>query len=252
MRHRRASWIGLVLALVWIAVGVIVGDDEEGEPARSAALFDGPQGSQIGWVLDPTGLEVLETRDGWKRVQLEGWIPISFHSIVRGKIKGAAGTPLLLLADDSEWQSAWESVEESYRTSVTPLAEETVRIKQKRDQALQRGSFTAATEKYDELDVEYKASRNQLRAAQLEALTVVVAELGPGAVTRGSVAPDGTFALYPPGPGVYHLFVPLAGAGKKQEGTCCWIDLTVEELDLWIDLNIKKGTSKVRTTKQGT
>ena len=31
-----------------------------------------------------------------------------------------------------------------------------------------------------------------------------------------------------------------------------WIDLTVEELDLWVDLNVKKGTSKVRTAKPGT
>lgn len=45
--------------------------------SREVVLFDGPRGGWLATVRADTAWEVLEERDGWRRVRLEGWIPVS-------------------------------------------------------------------------------------------------------------------------------------------------------------------------------
>lgn len=56
----------VVLLLPWLRVSRA--DSQE------IVLFDGPRGGWVATVRGDAALEVLEERDGWRRVRLEGWI----------------------------------------------------------------------------------------------------------------------------------------------------------------------------------
>jgi len=66
---KRAAWSAL-LALALLCVGVMAASRGEGE----ILLFDAPRGAWLGSLRDDASLTVLEERDGWRHVRVEGWI----------------------------------------------------------------------------------------------------------------------------------------------------------------------------------
>jgi len=58
------------LALVLVCVSLAAA----GRLAPELALFDAPKGAWLGALREDAPLVVLEERDGWRRVRLEGWI----------------------------------------------------------------------------------------------------------------------------------------------------------------------------------
>jgi len=58
------------LALVLVCVSLAAA----GRVAPELALFDAPKGAWLGALREDAPLVVLEERDGWRRVRLEGWI----------------------------------------------------------------------------------------------------------------------------------------------------------------------------------
>jgi hypothetical protein len=81
---RRAAWSAL-LALVLLCFMVAATSRGEGE----ILLFDAPKGAWLGTLRDDAPLTILEERDGWKHVRLEGWV------------KGAAVEPAAAGGDEA-------------------------------------------------------------------------------------------------------------------------------------------------------
>jgi hypothetical protein len=75
-----------LLALLAIGPG-LAGRDE-------VTLFDEPRGAWLGTVRAGARLEILEERDGWRRVRVEGWLPSPVGaSPVPGSASGAPASP---------------------------------------------------------------------------------------------------------------------------------------------------------------
>jgi hypothetical protein len=60
----------LALALFCVTVAAA------GRGAGEVVLFDAPKGAWLGALRDDASLVVLEEREGWRHVRLEGWIPV--------------------------------------------------------------------------------------------------------------------------------------------------------------------------------
>ena len=65
--RRPAMTALLALSLVCVALAAA------GHGALEIVLFDAPRGAWLGALRDDAPLVVLEERDGWRRVRLEGW-----------------------------------------------------------------------------------------------------------------------------------------------------------------------------------
>ncbi|HEU4403166.1 MAG TPA: hypothetical protein VFT43_13790 [Candidatus Polarisedimenticolia bacterium] len=63
---------GLLLSLGLI---VLRADAPSGAGSGDLTLFDAPRGSWVATVRGDAPLAVLEDRDGWRHVRLEGWVP---------------------------------------------------------------------------------------------------------------------------------------------------------------------------------
>ncbi len=66
----RRAVLPALLALVLLCVSVAAADHDAGE----IVLFDLPRGGWLGALRNDAPLVVLEERDGWRHVRLEGWI----------------------------------------------------------------------------------------------------------------------------------------------------------------------------------
>src|SRR3989442_7945074 len=64
MRHSNA-----LLALGLLGLGAVA----SGQGGADLVLFDAPRGTWLATVKDDAAVTVLEERDGWRRVRLEGW-----------------------------------------------------------------------------------------------------------------------------------------------------------------------------------
>jgi len=88
VRHAVAT-AGLALGLACAALSAA----ERG--AAEIVLFDAPRGAWLGSVRADAALVVLEERDGWKRVRLEGWVRGSAAT----DVPGPSGSASPVLAD---------------------------------------------------------------------------------------------------------------------------------------------------------
>lgn len=64
----------LLLSLLFAVVLLLPLLRESRAGGQELVLFDGPRGGWLATVRNGASLEVLEQRDGWSRVRLEGWI----------------------------------------------------------------------------------------------------------------------------------------------------------------------------------
>jgi hypothetical protein len=83
---RRAA-LPALLALALVCVTVAAAGRGE------IVLFDAPKGSWLGALSDEAPLVVLEERDGWRHVRLEGWIMDRSEAPAAGKKREAAPQP---------------------------------------------------------------------------------------------------------------------------------------------------------------
>lgn len=247
MRFRRLAPIALALGFLLLLL-ISSGPQNAAGTAtnRSMTLLDAPNGREVGWVHNPEALEVIERRDGWKRVRLEGWISESPGAAVRGHAASSQGTEVLLLRGSSS-QGSWGGHVEAARAEVGPLEAETERLKRERGQALRIDNFSEATERYDELNKEYQAEVTELQEVRRKLLSALTVELHSQALNSTALDSDGNFEFYPPGPGPYSIFVPMSEA---PEFPCCWKDVEVEAGDLWIELKPEEKAKKKKLRRK--
>jgi len=93
----------LVLALVCVTVAAV------GRGTGEIVLFDAPRGSWLGALREDAPLVVLEQRDGWRHVRLEGWImergaapATGVGQPSTGKERETSPRPTAAVTDDAE------------------------------------------------------------------------------------------------------------------------------------------------------
>lgn len=242
MRLRRT--FGLLPVLILVTLLVLADPiTPEGTAHGSSPIFAEPEGREIGWIVDREYVEILESREGWTRVRLEGWILETPRASIQGLIQGGRRAAVLLLPADGSWRAAFQEAEASYREEMDPLADELARLRSERDRALKLENFTEAAARYDALDSEYRSRREQFRKAQERALFRLMTALAPRVVARTLLEEDGAFRLHPPGPGDYRMFIAAPDdAGSPGR----WVELSMPEEDLWMELDLKRGKPRIK------
>jgi hypothetical protein len=163
----------LLAALCAYRLGTVVA----GTPDR--ILFDAPRGGWLATLREDAALSVVEERDGWRLVRLEGWmppqgmedragpagapdrVPIGAGAVVRGVLvpypEWAAGVEvsgrvLLLLSDLDVLDREHSGAGAGCRSRVAASRERADRLRAEADQALNStDNFREASGRYDRL-----------------------------------------------------------------------------------------------------
>jgi hypothetical protein len=89
---RMAQKIGMVLSLTGALAAIAAAAGAAGE-GGGLTLFDGPRGRWLAEVRPDASLEVLEERDGWRHVRIDGWVPSGRAGTAEAAAPAAAPKP---------------------------------------------------------------------------------------------------------------------------------------------------------------
>ena len=86
---RGKTMAALLLGVGATAVAVLAGAGG----GSGLQLFDAPRGAWLAEARTDAAIQVLEERDGWKRVRIEGWVPVDALAATAPRAPEAQGAP---------------------------------------------------------------------------------------------------------------------------------------------------------------
>ena len=246
----------LSLMLVPAMLGVpMVGSAEGPESTLSSAtdLMSEPGGAREAVLLPGASVRVIETRDGWSRVVLEGWVraeagapdsqPPSappklaipqdggisgaiFVTDAKGRTAVGAGIALRLMTDASAAASEISTIRGECDASGAAMKAEAAALKDRGDRAMKTiENPSKAFEAYDEAKRQRMEKVRQIKQHDDECAARVETVYDAHAALRALSDSEGRFALAHVPPGRYTLHASFEAGGTRHE----WdVDVTME------------------------
>jgi hypothetical protein len=247
-------------------------------------LFDAPRGSWLGTIRSDAAPVVLEERDGWRRVRVEGWIPgtgtgdaasppeggpapaagaVSGGAVIRGVLPSdggadpaGAGMIVFLVSEPEALDREHGKAGEECRGQVNDRRERVIALRGELDRALNSSSnFRVAAQRNDRLKAQVEAAERDLRERLGACRRRAVAMVLERAVRR--TAPDGSgrFEFNGVAPGRYRVIAvdPGGAAPVSWSFECSVAGSETKEIDprsdrspvdLYWDLHVTGGAGQ--------
>ena len=249
----------LVTSLALLLLTTSTGSTESpGSLATATDLMSQPDGARVAVLLPGAVPQVIETRDGWSRVTLEGWIraepglpdatppapaavtppapapAASSDGAIAGSVyvtdqKGRAsvgsGLALRLLADPASAASEIAAIAAECDVKRDALRAEAAALKDKGDRAMKTiENPSQAFEAYDEAKRQRSAKMREAKSWDDQCGSRQEAVFDAHAAQRALTSAEGKFSFDRVPPGRYTLHAALEAAGARHE----WdLDVTV-------------------------
>lgn len=194
-------------------------------------LLDAPRGVWLAAVRSDAAMTVIEERDGWRRVRIEGWVPatdagtsaepsprgaVAGGARVRGVLLPAGGAPsdsagsgliVLLLSDLEVLDREHAAAGEECRSQLKEVTDRIESLQGDLTRAFNSAdNFRQATERSDRLKAQI-AQAGKERAARLRACrSASDTIMERHAVQKGIADGSGTFDFAGVAPGRYRVF----------------------------------------------
>jgi len=220
-----------------------------------APMYDAVDGQRGGILLSGTPVRVLETRPGWFKISVEGWIrdegsvlgatppavaAVSSRARLSGQIfvTGEDGAThvgqhvtVRLLRDFGPSRDRIAQIRSGCDRRRQELGAEAARLKEEGGRAMRVIENPAeAFEKYDEAKRQREATLRQLESHDAQCAAEVESALNDAAVDRALSDSEGRYLFDAVEPGAYHLHASLEAAGVRTE----WI----------LELNLVPGEAR--------
>ncbi len=220
--------LGLVLSgMVFMAAASAL--SRPGAVTGDRILLDAPRGGWLAAVRGDAPLQVVEVRDGWRRVRVEGWVPVGDapassepapRSEGGGKVRGVllpsgegssssagAGLVVLLLSDLEGLDREHSATGEQCRTGLKELDERLASLQEDLTRSLNStDNFRQATERSDRLKSRI-AQTGQERSERLrDCRTSAETIFARHAAQKGISDSRGAFEFDGVAPGRYRVF----------------------------------------------
>jgi hypothetical protein len=240
------------LCLVVLAVGVVQRATGARASGADLALFDAPRGAWLASVRPDTPLVVLEERDGWRRVRVEGWIaipadrpggeaagqgspagtvrPVARGAVVQGVLlpttNERAASPgsglIVLLVSDLEALDAQHAGAGATCTShIAEIDARLERMRSDKESALQSSdNFREATARDDRLKAEI-SSLEAVRGKRVAECQRSAGEIFQQHAVRRAISDDaGRFEFRDVPPGRYRVVATEVGSARAWSLEC--------------------------------
>jgi len=246
-----------VVFLALLAGSLLVADGGSVILTETAEITTTPGAERFGVLLAGSPVRVLEARDGWMRVSVEGWIPadgataapaapeprpspapaaaaVSLSGSVfvtdRGRTIVGAGIALRLVSDPERIRRKLDESRSACGSRRGALEDEARELKDKASRSLSAiENTTTAFEAYDEAKRRRRAVLASLRSLDQECLSEEESIVESGTVARTLSDPHGGYAFSGVAPGRYLLAAALE---------------TEEHREIWqVDVELAAGTS---------
>jgi hypothetical protein len=216
-----------------VAFGLLAGAGRAGTADR--ILFDAPRGAWLAAVRTDAALVVLEEREGWRRVRLEGWIPADAQgaapaaaggeATVRGVLApesagapSGAGLIVLLVADLQAVDREKAGAEAACRARLDDATRTLERVKAEKERALNSSdNFREAATRSDRLKTDLESAQKERLARLAECRRSALAIYENHAAARSIADGRGTFVFEHVAPGRYR-----AVAAEPADGPHVW------------------------------
>ncbi len=254
---RLAVSSALLLALVLLARLVTAGDG-----SRELVLFDAPRGSWLATLRGDAPVTVVEERDGWRRVRVEGWIAgtptgaapapagaaagsaqpaepatgkTASGALVEGVLQASPGDPanapgsgliVFLLADLAALDRDHARAGEECRADLGEVDARLQRLRAEFERSLNSSdNFREATRRKDAVRSEIQKVEQERREVALRCRRAADAIFHRHAVQKTISDEAGRFAFTGVVPGRYRVVASETGGDRPR----CWaLDCAVE------------------------
>jgi len=257
-----------VLFLALLAGSLLVADGGSVILTETAEITTTPGAERFGVLLAGSPVRVLEARDGWMRVSVEGWIPadgataapaapelrpapaaaepagaaVSLSGSVfvtdRGRTIVGSGIALRLVSDPERIRRKLDESRSACGSRRGALEDEARELKDKASRSLSAiENTTSAFEAYDEAKRRRREVLASLKSLDQECLSEEESIVESGTVARTLSDPHGGYSFRGVAPGRYLLTAALETEEQRQiwqvdvelaAGTSPTIDLTQE------------------------
>jgi len=239
---------------------------------ESSEIVSEPGAARFGVLMAGTPVRVLEARDGWLHVSVEGWIrtdedapvpavpgaaampavatgtvTLSGKISLAGAVKGkggpvaASGVALRLVSDPEGNRTRLDEARASCAARRGPLVDQAAKLKEQANVALSTTENTAtAFEAYDEAKWQRKKVVAQLRSLDEDCRASEESVLESATVARTLTDPTGAFVLRGVPPGRYLLTAILE---TKNERHIWEMDVDLSGGDATVDLTPDNRTA---------
>jgi hypothetical protein len=224
---RAGRWGGILLA-----GGLVAATSGAGQDA-GLVLLDAPRGAWLGEIRAGAPVEVIEERDGWRRVRIEGWVRSSPAAAAAAPAPHAApsgaaaavgitgllsprpgmqpataggGLVVLLLTDPETTDAAHHALGEPCRAGLQAMDRKLEDLAKEGQGALNSSSnFKEAAQRSDRAKAAVAAAQRDRAARLQQCREQAEAFFSERAVTRTVADAAGRFELRPVEPGRYRV-----------------------------------------------
>ncbi|MCI0408226.1 MAG: hypothetical protein L0191_06640 [Acidobacteria bacterium] len=228
-----------------ILAGLLLGAVPGGLPPSTHTddLLDSPGGHPIAILLPGTARRVVETRDGYVKVVVEGWVrqegapailevpppaspspppePVSLSGRIEirlptKEIRYGAGAHVTLLGNLTELEPRRAVLATAYQSEVRDLEAQIAQLETAKRQALNSSdNLTQASKKLDQAKASLARKSQELGAIQKKYGTLGDALAEEFKVAEVSADPGGEYHLYGVAPGEYRLRAWFSDQGSE-------------------------------------
>lgn len=217
--------------------------------SRVADLTGAPDGQRLGLLLPGTPVQILETRGGWARVSVQGWIlmegdeaaearpaqaspgdvPVAMNSAgltlsgaisindTKGRRHPGAGASVRLVSDANAGVASLLSERAECASRLAEMQREVDGLTQKMNKALRIERGSAAFQAYDDAKRERNAKAREIDATDNECHGRIEASVEAHTVARTLSDGEGRYSLDRLSPGSYLLYVVLTEEDGRDE-----------------------------------